>query len=1591
MATQSFSSKSILSLPIRQPMAVAMLFLALLMLGLIAVQRMPVALFPALEGETLTVYFSRLNSAPEVIEREILNKLESRLGSIPDVRDTTGQIRGSQGSLRIEFDPNTDIKIREYEVRRIAARLQREQPRNSTYISVRAADTSSFDRLVMDISVLGGSRDTDVLFDIAADIISPRFASVQGVAQATTSGGGGRQVIVQVDPSSAALIGVNTSDITQAIERMSGSLRYVGKIEDENGLTPVMLDGRLNDIQSLEQVRVSGVSPAELRHTSDVFFGYAQQDSFYRVNGEEAVGITIYQEENANLVELGTALRERVEQVRSEVASMGIDLIVLDDSSKQVGDQLERLALLGLAGLGLSMLVLFVILRQWRAVFVVGIAVPVSIVLALALLYVFGFGINLVTLFGIAVSSGLLVDNSVVVYEAILRGVERRVPIEEAAARGLRRTVRAIAAASLTTAIVFLPILLVDLDSVFLQEFIKLIAVSMLLPIGTSLIVAVGLVPLLAHRLAAPAAIKRMERINEVREIRGGLATPDFLRSVLGGFSKSALRYPASWLTGVVFAVMLTIFFAWIPVLSGAGGSTEQNASQVEIPLRFDRGARSLESAQSMMARIEAELLSLDGIKAVTTTGDRERAELRVQFVDLDERPKDLTVGAVRNRVFGVAKKQRGLTAMDKNEDNYDGRDRESSGRFRNQESYRVVISGPDSTRLMALADDIEERLEGSDFVENAWPAVRRGEPEIWVSPKQSVLDSLGLQLWDVLQNLNIAGSQGQKMATDYVLPTGREIPVVVERVGVHDQTASLHELRQMRVNTSAGAIRMDLLATERRMRPSPVIVHKNGRREMAVNYRLTSSAPTSGTALASVLEQIQDMVLEVPRPPEYVIETPDDDEDINAMARILLPALLFLFLVLAMTFESLTLPVLVLLSLPLTMLGSGWVLFLSGRGMDPGVLVGLLALIGITVNPAILLVDRMQRKTLDAGWSRGAAALSTVHERTRPVLLVTATTIAALAPLAISTGRQNEIWPGFAITVMGGLITSALLTLLVIPVGYILLQRLDQIFGRVGPWLMVGWLTITAGIMTWFIWNEWLVSNLWQFVVALLVGGCLLALIVVVFRKAEPPTPQSDGGPPVLEVKHLGKVYGLPGSFRSGLSNRRAFVKRVIQRGGEMFSRGDTVERAIVLSILAAGFGGIGYLTADKPWGLLSTLCVAVCIALFVYEIRRFLGNVDQSGMVVPNAMVTLLVYALPWIAIGVYVYWMNVLPYLLSERPEMPLIWSILIGVLLAIAQLMRWSAVRQSRGKLSERATGFLRHPRSFLRIWSRRIAGLDMPGQEVLALTGVDFVARRGMIGILGPNGAGKTTLLRQLAGILEPTSGLVKLGGIPIKHIRKHLARWIGYLPQDSGLPAGSTPHAYLMYYAALYEISPEDREERVDGLLDEVGLNGKEHEKIGSLSGGMKQRVAVARTLLRLPPIIIVDEPTVGLDPRERIRFRNLLSRLAQNRIVLFSTHVVEDVSVACDRVLVLANNRLQFDGAPAQLSTHAQDKVWQVEQDQAEPFNLAEGTILVDETPTGGGRIRRRVLSNDPPSQNAESVTSNLEDGYLWLIDGTA
>ncbi|MBN2289167.1 MAG: ABC transporter ATP-binding protein, partial [Candidatus Glassbacteria bacterium] len=258
---------------------------------------------------------------------------------------------------------------------------------------------------------------------------------------------------------------------------------------------------------------------------------------------------------------------------------------------------------------------------------------------------------------------------------------------------------------------------------------------------------------------------------------------------------------------------------------------------------------------------------------------------------------------------------------------------------------------------------------------------------------------------------------------------------------------------------------------------------------------------------------------------------------------------------------------------------------------------------------------------------------------------------------------------------------------------------------------------------------------------------------------------------------------------------------------------------------------------------------------------------------------------------------------------------------------------------------------------------------------------------GMFGLLGPNGAGKTTIMRLVCGVLDQSLGTIRVNGIDFREKREELQGLIGYLPQEFGTYENMTAHDFLDYIAILKNICDhEERERIVSYALAAVHLEESRDRKIKSFSGGMKQRMGIAMTLLHLPRILVVDEPTAGLDPRERIRFRNLLVELSRERVVIFSTHIIEDISSSCNRVAVLDKGCLHYLGDPQNMALAARGKVWQLLADPEE-FNTLRDRLRIVHHMRVGDRIRVRCLAQDQPHPGAELVQPTLEDAYLWLL----
>jgi ABC-2 type transport system ATP-binding protein len=264
----------------------------------------------------------------------------------------------------------------------------------------------------------------------------------------------------------------------------------------------------------------------------------------------------------------------------------------------------------------------------------------------------------------------------------------------------------------------------------------------------------------------------------------------------------------------------------------------------------------------------------------------------------------------------------------------------------------------------------------------------------------------------------------------------------------------------------------------------------------------------------------------------------------------------------------------------------------------------------------------------------------------------------------------------------------------------------------------------------------------------------------------------------------------------------------------------------------------------------------------------------------------------------------------------------------------------------------------------------------------ALNNLNLQISKGMFGLLGPNGAGKTTLMRILATLLRPTKGRIVAFGndLAISGGRDKTRNLLGYLPQDTGLHPELTVEQELDYIAILKRVANgNERAKQITNALEKVGLLQSRRESVRTLSGGMKRRLGIALTLLGNPRLIIVDEPTAGLDPAERVRFRNLLYELAGDRVVILSTHIVEDVSQICSDLVVLDNGNLFFHGSPTELVRRVDGKVWATSK-------TVENVSVISLKTTDDG-IENRVFSNVPPDSSARLVAPTLEDAYLWLV----
>ncbi|MGL5562659.1 MAG: ABC transporter ATP-binding protein, partial [Tannerellaceae bacterium] len=320
-------------------------------------------------------------------------------------------------------------------------------------------------------------------------------------------------------------------------------------------------------------------------------------------------------------------------------------------------------------------------------------------------------------------------------------------------------------------------------------------------------------------------------------------------------------------------------------------------------------------------------------------------------------------------------------------------------------------------------------------------------------------------------------------------------------------------------------------------------------------------------------------------------------------------------------------------------------------------------------------------------------------------------------------------------------------------------------------------------------------------------------------------------------------------------------------------------------------------------------------------------------------------------------------------------------------AVLQTIRTSEFLYSNNVNTERLEGRFASFRSRYYKFVKSIPIIGKRHVPFKALKGVSFDIKTGMFGLLGPNGAGKSTFMRIITGILEQSYGTIHINQYNTKEFREELQGLIGFLPQEFGTYENMSSWDFLNYEAILKGVvDPEVRQERLEYVLKAVHMYDRKDAKIGSFSGGMKQRIGIALILLNLPRILVVDEPTAGLDPRERIRFRNLLVELSKERLVIFSTHIIEDIASSCNQVAIINKGDLKYFGNPREMVNYAHNKVWQFNI-SAQRFEEELDVSMVVHHIQEGDLIKVRYISVDVPYEGAQLVEPNLEDAYLCML----
>ena len=1445
---------------IQRRLLITMLFVAGTMLGYISWKQLKMEIFPNAELPMLYIQVSSMiECTPEYMEQEAIIPVESVIAGLEDIEKIESSAGRRMGSVLVSYEESTNLKYAYLKLDEQIAALRGDLPPEFN-LQVVKIDLEDAGNILMSLQARG-SGGVDRVRNYVDQNITPELENIEGVAAVNVYGGRQKSVDIILDRAACEAYKIAPTRVRSILSSNMSLRQYGGVVKEEGRRYFIYLDAEYETISQIEDLVVGrGTSPVRLKDIAEVYYGEKEEETLSRVNGLDAVSLEVVHDAQANIIDLSHAVEDELDRLNREGLPFDIEISIQENSAELMEDNIDQIIKLALTGALLAIFVLWVFLRNVRLVILVALAMPISIFTAFNFFFGFDISINSLTLIGIALAVGMLLDTSVVVLENIYRLRSLGVSPVESVIKGTGEVWRSVVAATGTTVAVFIPF-------IFSSEFlIRLLArhigVSIISTLAVSLLVSLLLIP-----MAVNVIISRSHRKKAKKEVYQEVSINHRLVRTYLSLLKTALRNPAPTIVGV-----LILFFATIlaTLAVSVNQLEELEANQITLYVTMPTGS-TLESTDQVVAGMEEALMKIEEQKEVVSRIEEEEATVTILLEDDYQKMNNRSFGQIQSDAYEMVKDMPASDISLTASSGVGGMRGANSGGGGGESGFQqllgigedeeyIVLKGQDFGLMVEVAEDLQSYLDELDNISSARVSVRENQPEVHLDFHPLIMSRYGITRQQVMGELNTFQNEISSGVNFRQGDEEYEIIIKYDDVAAtEEEDKRLRDLETLDIPDSEDQTLFELQQISEIYFASGLrdISRVNQEKQVELRYQYNEDVYDSNDLLDYARSEIEDLIQSANIPSGVAVELVQEDSGLDDFKYMFLLAMVLVYMILAAIFESFVTPFVLLFSIPLAAIGSFFLLTVTGESLfNANTIMGFLILLGVVVNNGIILIDfinELRRR----GHRKTRAILEAGLSRVRPILITAVTTCAAMIPLAMGKAEYVEaIGPPFAITVIGGLSLSTLLTLVYIPMLYNGIEQSLAWVRSLAPVVKgVLLLLVAAGIALVYFYVQ---SFVWKMAgILLVVVGIPVAwwFISSSLRKATERIIDEDT-PIRIRVSKLVKIYGRDSkASRDFKAGRR--MAAVAKRTGQALK--PRLE-ALIWQVPLLGF--LVYFAWFYLVGGFWQLFSSAVVYYYLLAILREFSLISRRKLL--RRFTILFRFLAPLLVLVVY-----------QNR------WDHLSLTL--IAGLAWYLAVLMGRVSARVKTPGFrLKEIKTRTRWFFWFVSVLPLIGKEkeqFKALKGVSLEIGTGMFGLLGPNGAGKSTMIRIICGILEQSYGKIWINGIDTQEKREELQGLIGYLPQEFGMYENMSSYAYLDYQAMLKGITDtQARSGRIREVLESVHMWDERHKKIGAYSGGMKQRIGIAQVLLHLPRILVVDEPTAGLDPRERILYFSLFS-----------------------------------------------------------------------------------------------------------------